>query len=98
MTGVSGGAVPSTAQPGTVTVVETGKIAFFSPPKNDWEVAFVSQRDGNPEIYVVGADGGNTRRLTNDPALDGGPTWSPSGDQLAFHTGRDGNSKSTDGS
>jgi Tol biopolymer transport system component len=91
MTGLSGEAVPSTAQPSTVTVVETGKIAFFSPPQNGWEVAFVSERDGNPEIYVVSADGRNTRRLTDHPALDGGPTWSPSGDQIAFYTARDGN-------
>ncbi len=75
----------------TVTIHETGKIPFFSPPNNDWEVAFVSQRDGNPEIYAVDAAGFTTRRLTNDPALDGGPTWSPDGGQLAFHTGRDGN-------
>jgi WD40 repeat protein len=91
VTGVSGEPVQSFEQPGTVTVVETGKIAFFSPPQNGWEVAFVSERDGNPEIYVVSADGRNTRRLTDQPALDGGPTWSPSGDQIAFYTARDGN-------
>ena len=75
----------------TVTIHETGKIPFFSPPDNDWEVAFVSQRDGNPEIYAVDAAGRSPRRLTNDPALDGGPTWSPDGSRLAFHTARDAN-------
>ena len=91
ISGASGGPVSSTSQIGAVTVFETGKVAFFSPPKNGWEVAFVSERDGNPEIYVVSADGRNTRRLTENDVLDGGPTWSPAGDLIAFHTARDGN-------
>lgn len=91
ISGASGEPVSSTAQIGAVTVFETGKIAFFSPPKNGWEVAFVSERDGNPEIYVVSADGRNTRRLTENDVLDGGPTWSPAGDLIAFHSARDGN-------
>jgi WD40 repeat protein len=91
ISGADGAPVSSTAQVGAVTVFATGKIAFFNPPKNGWEVAFVSQRDGNPEIYVVSADGRNTRRLTENDVLDGGPTWSPAGDQIAFHTARDGN-------
>jgi dipeptidyl aminopeptidase/acylaminoacyl peptidase len=74
-----------------VNVFETGKIAFFSPPANDWEVAFVSERDGNPEIYVIAADGSNPRRLTDNEAIDGEPAWSPDGSQIAFHSARDGN-------
>ena len=89
--GSSGEILPSSAQIGAVNVTETGKIAFFSPPQNGWEVAFVSERDGNPEIYVVTADGRTTRRLTNHEALDASPAWSPSGDHLAFATARDGN-------
>jgi hypothetical protein len=91
MSGADGGPVSSTSQVGAVSVFATGKIAFFNPPKNGWEVAFVSERDGNPEIYVVSADGRHTRRLTENDVLDGGPTWSPAGDQIAFHTARDGN-------
>ena len=58
----------------------------------DWSmIAFTSYRDGNPEIYVMRADGTNKRRLTNDPAADAHPTWSPDGTRLAFCSERDGN-------
>ena len=43
------------------------------------------QRDGNPEIYVMDADGGNQTRVTNDPtAVDINPSWSPDGQRIAF--------------
>ena len=39
--------------------------------------AFASTRDGNSEIYVASRDGSNVRRITNNPAIDISPTWSP---------------------
>lgn len=54
------------------------------------KIAFASDRDGNPEIYVIDVDGGNLRRLTDDPAIDEYPTWSPDGQWIAFHSNRDG--------
>ncbi len=49
-------------------------------------IAFVSDRDGNTDIYVVGADGDNLQRLTNSRQWDYFPTWSPDGAQIAFYT------------
>ena len=54
------------------------------------QIAFVSDRDGNYEIYVMAADGTNVVRLTNDPARDGSPAWSPDGAKIAFVSDRDG--------
>jgi tRNA A-37 threonylcarbamoyl transferase component Bud32/tetratricopeptide (TPR) repeat protein len=54
------------------------------------QVAFMSQRDGNWEVYVVNLDGSGLQRLTRDPANDGLPAWSPDGRYIAFVSDRDG--------
>ena len=54
------------------------------------QIAFSSNRDGNFEIYVMDADGGNLRRLTNNPAGDHSPSWSPDGKRIVFLSDRDG--------
>ena len=54
------------------------------------QLAFTSNRDGNPEIYVMNRDGSGLRRLTNHPDIDVTPTWSPTGTQIAFTSDRTG--------
>ena len=51
---------------------------------NRQSIAFLSDRDGNVEIYVVRADGGTALRLTNTGVAESQPTWSPEGDRLAY--------------
>ena len=40
-------------------------------------IAFTSNRDGNLEIYAMNADGTGQVNLTNNPATDTYPAWSP---------------------
>ncbi len=66
----------------------TNYLPVFSPDGK--QIAFMSGRDGNPEIYAMNVDGSNLRRLTNHPAGESSPTWSPSGSQIAFTSDRTG--------
>lgn len=47
-------------------------------------IAFISERDGNTELYIVTADGLRTRRLTRDPAPDEAFQWAPDGRRIAY--------------
>ena len=63
-------------------------LPIWSPDGS--KIAFTSNRDGNPEIYVMNRDGSGMRRMTNHPAIDVSPTWSPSGGQIAWVSDRTG--------
>jgi TolB protein len=66
-------------------------LPIWSPDGS--KIAFTTNRDGNPEIYVMNADGSGARRMTNSPAIDVSPTWSPSGNQLAWVSDRTGSGR-----
>jgi len=57
------------------------------------KIAFASDRAGNFDIYSMDADGGGQTRLTESPAEDYSPAWSPDLTRLAFVSTRDGNAE-----
>ena len=58
------------------------QIAFTSSEFFKWDILFHS------DIWVMDADGGNPRNLTNHHASDLSPDWSPNGQQIAFYSDR----------
>ncbi|MBW2268419.1 MAG: PD40 domain-containing protein [Deltaproteobacteria bacterium] len=48
------------------------------------ELAFVSTRKGNTEIFVVGVDGSNPRAATANGSINAFPSWTPEGDGIVY--------------
>jgi len=48
------------------------------------ELAFVSDRGGSKEIYLMNADGGRQRAVTANRSINNFPGWSPDGDSIVF--------------
>src|SRR5258708_4195841 len=60
---------------------------YFSPD-GKW-IAFAGQYDGNEDVYVMPAAGGEPKRLTWHPANDGPAGWTPDGKRIVFISARD---------
>jgi len=77
-------------------------LGAVGAPSSAARIAFVSDRDGNDEIYVMSSDGSGQTNLTNNPGGDLRPAWLPDGSRIAFISERDGNDEiyvmSADGS
>lgn len=48
------------------------------------QIAFVSTRDGNKEVYLMDYDGANQRRITFHRTLTLMPAWSPENERLVY--------------
>ena len=60
---------------------------IFSPDGN-W-IAFTGEYDGNFDVFVVPAEGGEPRRLTWHPGPDIAEGWTPDGKKVLFRSGRE---------
>jgi len=58
-------------------------------PDNE-SLSYCAERDGNYDVYVIPAGGGNEVRLTSAPGLDDGPEFSPDGTYIWFNSVRTG--------
>ncbi|MCY4654325.1 MAG: hypothetical protein OXC95_14320 [Dehalococcoidia bacterium] len=68
-------------------VVALTTIACSEP---DAKIVFISDRDGNDEIYLMNAAGAGLTQLTDDAGSDFYPSWSPDGQRVLFISDRDG--------
>jgi len=85
---------PSVTVTSTPIPSNTPKPTFTSEPTNTPDpkealshyglIAYTSTIDGNEDIFTMHADGSNQTNITNNPARDILPAWSPNGTRIAF--------------
>jgi eukaryotic-like serine/threonine-protein kinase len=68
----------------------TAAVAAVAPAPHPSKIAFASDRNGNWEIYLANLDGSDVVNLSNHPADDSKPAFSPDGTKIAFVSNRGG--------
>ncbi len=61
-----------------------GNETFPAVLPDGGKIAFASDNWGNSDVFVITLANGELAQLTNDPAFDGQPAWSPDGQAIAF--------------
>ncbi len=86
-------ALPAFGQKQPFTIADLYKVKSVADPQfspDGKKIAFVvtesflEKGKTNSEIYVMDADGSNLRKLTDNPAADNHPRWSPDGKWIMF--------------
>jgi len=80
---VAAASLPGTAAP-AANPVAFGAQPVVSP-KGD-RIAFLSNRTGAEELYVISSKGGGEKRLTQTPETEAGLQWSADGQEIVFST------------
>lgn len=80
--------VPAEGGVATRLTIHDGEEEFpkFSPDGS--MIAFTGEYDGNPDVYVMNADGGDITRVTYNPAADIVVGWHPTKHKILFSSTR----------
>jgi Tol biopolymer transport system component len=75
---------PEPEPPPTDTPTPTSTFTPTPTPTPPPKIAYVSTEDGDPEVYIMAADGSNPVQLTFNSYTDESPSWSRDGRWIAF--------------
>jgi len=65
-------------------ITSTGKDRAPRWSPDGKRLAFISERSGKPQIWIMEMEGGEAWHLVTDEAVRGVPVWSPDGKYIAF--------------
>ena len=65
-------------------------LSHAQPAPGAHRIVFSSDSEGNEEIYTMDPDGSDVLMITDNPARDFAPDWSPDATQIAFISTRSG--------
>ncbi len=83
----TGNGLPSVAK---VLTQQDGDEAHFQWSPDGRNIVYVSEVDGNPEIYAIDTRDKHLRRMTNNRIVDTDPQWSLNGNKILFRSDTDG--------
>src|SRR5262249_44116909 len=67
-----------------ISHVRSIEVSAKVNPKNASQVVYISGKSGHQQLWRMNADGGDQEMLTSGEGDVANPSWSPSGQQLAF--------------
>ncbi|HEV2757687.1 MAG TPA: hypothetical protein VG318_18150 [Actinomycetota bacterium] len=82
------GAVVALTAASCIAAGVSGGAASAQEQRVPGKIAFISDVDGDWEVFVMRADGSGRRQLTHNEVDDWSPSWSPDGRRLVFERER----------